>query len=129
MDTKPKGHGSLNDLTEEQRVKVDEWLFKENATYREVVQRCAKDFGVSLTIASVGRYYRREYGTRAVDRFARRLHERDELVKVIEAHPESGRGYRLALELMEDIAVEEALKPAKQRDGRLLAQMARVLIA
>jgi hypothetical protein len=45
-------------LTPEQRLTLEIWLFEENLGYTKTLERVQKEFGVEGTIASLGRYYR-----------------------------------------------------------------------
>lgn len=40
--------------------RVDAWLFEENLTYAELVDRCRELLNVKLSVSSVHRYYKRE---------------------------------------------------------------------
>jgi hypothetical protein len=43
---------------------VDGWLFEEQLSYNEVSTRCRQEFGIPLTVSSVGRYRRQEQSGR-----------------------------------------------------------------
>jgi hypothetical protein len=60
MNGKPKSSFKVYGLEPEQRAKVDEWLFKENLSTREVSKRCETEFQAPVSAASVSRYFRRE---------------------------------------------------------------------
>src|SRR5882672_7597191 len=118
MDTKPKGNSVLQRLPPEQRSEVDKWLFEENATYRSVVDRCRKEFGVKVALSSVVRYFQREFRARSLERFSRSIHEKKEILKIVCDKQEPQDDYELMLRMAETMAVEEALKPDKERDYR-----------
>src|SRR5579884_748877 len=46
-------------LTEEQRDTLEGWLFEENITYREALERAEKEFGITASIASIARLYQK----------------------------------------------------------------------
>jgi hypothetical protein len=50
----------LHGLPEEQRARVNGWLFDKNLTYAQVAEGCAKMFGVRVSRSSVSRYYERQ---------------------------------------------------------------------
>jgi hypothetical protein len=63
--TKLKNESKLGGLAPEKRALVDQWLFTEGLTYAQVVELCAKEFGLEVSIAGVGRYYQEEGRRRA----------------------------------------------------------------
>ena len=129
MDTKPKANSKLAGLNPEQQEQVDRWLFEENAAYRTVVERCRKELGVALTISSVGRHYRREFRLRTMNRYARRKDEKRELLKIMDENEHPAGNYRMILGLAENMALEEALKPAERQDFRKVGFLLRTIIA
>jgi hypothetical protein len=50
----------LHGLPQEQRARVNGWLFDKNLTYAQVAEGCGKCFGVKVSRSSVGRYYERQ---------------------------------------------------------------------
>jgi len=52
-------------LTPEQRETLEGWLFEENLGYAKTLERVQKEFGVTATMASLGRFYRRRARERA----------------------------------------------------------------
>lgn len=46
-------------LTEEQRDTVEGWLFEENITYREALERAQKEFGITASVSSIARLYQK----------------------------------------------------------------------
>jgi hypothetical protein len=129
MDRKAKGDAKLAGLTLKQQEQVDRWLFEENAAYRTVVERCQKELGVTLTISSVGRHYRREFRLRTMNRYARRADEKKELHRIMDQNEHPARNYRMILGLAENMAMEEALKPPEQQDFRKVGFLLRTIIA
>ena len=129
MDTKPRGHSVLDRLPPEQRVEVNKWLFDENATYREVIDRCRKEFGVNVVITTVARYYQREFRARSLERFSRTIHQKNELLKILNEKQHPNGNYELMIRMAENMAVEEALKPEDERDYRKVGYLARLIIA
>ena len=62
---KPRSDSKLHGLAAEQRALVDQWLFMEGLTYAQVVELCAKEFNLEVSVAGVGRYYQEESRRRA----------------------------------------------------------------
>jgi len=62
---KPKNESKLGGLPKEQRALLDQWLFTEGLTYAQVVELCAKEFQLEVSIAGVGRYFQEENRRRA----------------------------------------------------------------
>jgi flagellar biosynthesis GTPase FlhF len=108
---------------------MNKWLFEENATYREVIDRCRKEFGVNVVITTVARYYQREFRARSLERFSRSIHEKKEILKIVSDKQEPQDDYELMLRMAETMAVEEALKPDKERDYRKVGYLARLIIS
>ena len=129
METKPKGNSILDRLPPEQKAELNKWLFDENATYREVIERCQKEFGVKVMITSVARHYQREFRARSLDRFERTIHQKNELLKIMNEKQHPNGNYELMIRMAENMAVEEALKPEDERDYRKVGYLARLIIA
>jgi hypothetical protein len=60
-------------LEQDQRARVDEWLFVENLSSREVAKRCQTEFQAPVSPAAVLRYFRREKLQRELRSAADRL--------------------------------------------------------
>ncbi|MDB6065164.1 MAG: hypothetical protein JWR26_1372 [Pedosphaera sp.] len=60
MKNKPNAKSPLHRLPRAQRERVDRWLFEENVTYAELVERCRQLLNVEVSIASAHRYYKEE---------------------------------------------------------------------
>ena len=129
METKPKGNSILDRLPPEQKAEVNKWLFDENATYHSVVERCQKEFGVKVVITSVARYFQREFRARSLERFSRSVHEKQEILKIVCNKQDPQDDYELMLRMAETMAVEEALKPDKERDYRKVGYLTRLIIS
>jgi hypothetical protein len=129
MEPKPKGNSILDRMPPEQRAEVDKWLFDENATYRSVVERCLKEFGVKVALPSVARYYQRGFRARSLDRFERTIHQKNEMLKIMTEKQHPNGNYELMIRMAENMAVEEALKPDEERDYRKVGYLARLIIA
>jgi hypothetical protein len=56
---KPRSDAALDKLPPNQRAAIDKWLFEENQSYDEVVERCWQDFAVRLSRSSLAGYYQR----------------------------------------------------------------------
>src|SRR5689334_17651110 len=116
MSMKTHSTSILNGLAEDQRAQVDRWLFQENYGYQEVVEGCQKEFGLTLTLSCVGRYFRREFLRRSRERIVQETAQRQEVLKTLMANPVDN--YQMLTRLAGDMAVEEALKPPQERDLR-----------
>jgi hypothetical protein len=66
---KLRDDSTWNRLTLEQREQLDEWLFEERLGYADALARAEKEFGLTASLSSMGRYYRR----RARERQAKEL--------------------------------------------------------
>jgi len=111
-------------LPPEQKAEVNKWLFDENATYHSVVERCLKEFGVKVVTTSVVRYYQREFRARSLERFSRTIHQKNELLKILNEKQHPNGNYELMIRMAENMAVEEALKPEDERDYRKVGYLA-----
>src|SRR5262249_2888140 len=114
-------------LPAEQRAQLDVWLFEENCTYREVVERCREHFGVEAGKSSVARYYDRGAEVREGG-----LVERSRAAAKEGAEASSKEGAALSQALLkvgEGIAVERARAPGKEVDTLTVARLVRLLIA
>src|SRR6266478_2993623 len=67
---KLRADSTWNELTPEQREKLDEWLFEEEVSYQETRARAQKEWGIESSISSVGRYYRRGRNARMLEEMA-----------------------------------------------------------
>jgi len=67
---KLRADSTWNELTSEQREKLDEWLFEEEVSYQEARERAQREWGIESSIASVGRYYRRGRNARMLEEMA-----------------------------------------------------------
>jgi hypothetical protein len=56
-----------NQLTPEQREKLERWLFDENLGYAKTLERVKTEFGIETTATSLCRYYRRRVLERQAD--------------------------------------------------------------
>src|SRR5260370_13239077 len=67
---KLRADSTWNELTPEQREKLDEWLFEEEVSYQEARERAQREWGIESSISSVGRYYRRGRNARMLEEMA-----------------------------------------------------------
>src|SRR5258706_6978157 len=67
---KLRAESTWNELTLEQREKLDEWLFEEEVSYQEARARAQREWGIESSISSVGRYYRRGRNARMLEEMA-----------------------------------------------------------
>jgi len=67
---KLRADSTWNELTPEQREKLDEWLFEEEVSYQEARARAQREWGIESSISSVGRYYRRGRNARMLEEMA-----------------------------------------------------------
>jgi hypothetical protein len=59
---KMRDDSTWNRLTIEQLKLLDEWLFDERLGYADALARVEKEFGLQVSLSSIGRYYRRRAG-------------------------------------------------------------------
>ncbi|HEU5069474.1 MAG TPA: hypothetical protein VFV96_03565 [Verrucomicrobiae bacterium] len=76
---KLRDDSTWNQLTREQRETLEGWLFDENLGYAKTLERVQKEFGVTTTIASLGRFYRRRARERQVKELVEAQAAADEL--------------------------------------------------
>ncbi len=112
----------LRGLPEAQRVKVEAWLFEEGLTYKEVVERCLREFGLKVSKSSVGRYYERV----SADRFARVQREKQ---MALEPELSPSETYKVLLRRIAVLAWEEMDQPLEDINHKVVVRLVRVLIA
>ncbi len=112
----------LHGLPVEQRVKVDAWLFEEGLTYKEVVERCLREFGLKVSKSSVGRYYDRV----STDRFAKAQREKWE---EMQPRLSPSEAYEVLLKRIAVLAWEEMDQPLEDINHKVVVRLVRVLIA
>ena len=100
--SKLRNDSTWNQLTPEQRVTLETWLFDENLGYADTVERLRRDFGLQTTTSSVGRFRRR----RAAERQAEDLAEAQ--AAALQELPNL-RAYLKALENDTDLTCDEKL--------------------
>ena len=54
---KLRSDSKWNELTDEQRDTLEGWLFEENISYREALERLQKEFGITVGMTSLARFY------------------------------------------------------------------------
>jgi hypothetical protein len=64
--SKMKSNCTWSLLTPEQRDELERWLFDENMSYREAKERVQKEWGVTASIWSVGRFYQSRVNDRSL---------------------------------------------------------------
>src|SRR5229473_2488932 len=112
----------LRGLPTELRVKVDAWLFEEGFTYEEVAAECLRQFGLKLNKSSVGRYYERV----SSDRFEEK--KRQERM-ALEPELSPAEAYKELLRRIAVLAWEEMDQPLEDINHKVVAMLARVLLA
>ncbi len=112
----------LHGLPVEQRVKVDAWLFEEGLTYKEVVERCLREFGLKVSKSSVGRYYERK----SASRFAKVQREKR---MALEPKLSPSEAYEVLLKRIAVLAWEEMDQPLADINHKVVVRLVRVLIA
>ena len=65
--SKIRDDSTFNQLTPEQREKMEAWLFDENLGYAKTLERVKQEFSLEATMSSLGRYYRRRARDRQVE--------------------------------------------------------------
>ena len=68
--SKLRADSTWNGLTDEQREKLDRWLFVEGLSYPAAHERVQQELGIECSVWAVGRYYRCAVKTRAVEKMA-----------------------------------------------------------
>lgn len=63
---KMRDDATWNQLSPEDRETVEDWLFEENLGYAKTAERAKAELGLEITIASLGRFYRRRARERQV---------------------------------------------------------------
>jgi hypothetical protein len=100
----------VRQLTPEQRIRVDTWLFEQSLSYREVIALCQKELGTEISLASLSRYYQQEL---ACGR--RRPAQDGAYVSMLESMCEAARRASETVEI--------------GNDPRTLAEFARIMVA
>jgi len=118
---KLRDDSTWNQLTSEQRERLEDWLFEENLGYAGAVGRVKKKFGLEATIASIGRFYRR----RARERQTLELFEAGIAAAELNDLPVSVKSLRLAaIKLAGKAALRVASeKPERSEDLQSLAKL------
>jgi hypothetical protein len=68
--SKLRSDSTWSHLTPEQRETLETWLFDENLSYAETVERVRREFGLQATISSVGLFRRRRAAERQTEDLA-----------------------------------------------------------
>jgi hypothetical protein len=127
MAKKPNSNSILHGLKPEQRQQMDLWLFEENVSYSEVVDRCRKMWEVKVPRTSVRRYYERECVARRLEEVAGPGGERKRLASGLGQRAEEE--FSIAVGLASKAAANEAMKPEEHGDLKRLNEMMRMTIA
>ena len=64
MNHKLRSDSVFTQLTSEQIEQLEDWLFEEKLSYKEVIEKMEKTFGVKTSQTALGRYFRRLAGER-----------------------------------------------------------------
>jgi len=64
--TKLRADSNWSGLSGEQRQTLERWLFEQNLSYRETLERAQKEFGIEASLASLQRFRRRLIKERTV---------------------------------------------------------------
>ena len=59
MNPKLRSDSVFTELTSEQIEQLEDWLFEEKLSYKEVIEKIQKEFGVKTSQTALGRYFRR----------------------------------------------------------------------
>jgi hypothetical protein len=127
MPKKPRSNSILHGLTAEQRERVDYWLFEENVSYEEMVDRCRKILEVKVSRSSVRRYYERGCVARRLEEVACPGGERKKLAAGLGSQAEEE--FSIAVGLASKAAANEAIKPEEHGDLKRLNEVMRMTIA
>jgi len=121
--SKLRADSKWNELTEEQRDVLEAWLFEENISYREALDRLQKEFGITAALSSLARFYqqlakeRMEAELLQVSRTARELNRKAPNLKQLNA---------TAITLVNKRMIQLAVESPK--NVKEMAMLARILI-
>ena len=124
-NVKPRSDSKLHGLAVEQRAKLDGWLFGENLGLDEVVERCEREFGVTVNRTSVARYRHRERAHWKTERLAG--------VGSVDARPaavtSAEEKYRSLLIRLAEFVLTKAGDLENEDNRAMVAEFTKVLIA
>jgi len=110
-----------NSLPPEQREKLEHWLFVERIGYKEASERALKEWGVTGSETSVGRYYRRIQKERVVD-------ELEEMAETaVEVNAAEGKLESLKSSTMKVVGMRMLQNVVARGDVKELALLGRVM--
>ena len=120
--TKPGQNTKLDRLTPEQRARLNEWLFREKRTYREVAKRCQSELGLNLSRSVVGRYFKREWARWELERVAGASGPWS-------ARQDAEKKYNEVLARLSDYLLEQSRNLDSERNCRVVRELTHLLIA
>jgi hypothetical protein len=120
---KIKGDSNLNGLLPEQRAQVERWLFVEEQTYKEVAEKCRREFGLITSMTSVHRYYHAKKLLLKLNQLGRDAQN----VEGMDSDPQ--RTYESVLQGVESMALEMARCSREEVKARDLSDLVHLLIA
>ena len=111
-----------NELTPEQREKIEEWLFDKNLGYKKTHQRAREELGLDCSLSTIRRFYVYARQLRAVEETAEAEGVADELRAV------GGRLENLRSSAMKLIVVRLLGKAMDRGDVREVAALGQLMI-
>jgi len=105
MNLKPRSDSLIDSLPPDKRKLIDQWLFKDNIGYRNVVVE-AKKIGLTIPYNTFVRYYKRRASQQFFEYIADSAEQANELVKRVK-NPKFWEGFNL---LVGQLAFEEAMR-------------------
>jgi hypothetical protein len=107
---KPHSASRIHSLTAAQLQQLDEWLFQENLSYRDIGRRWKTKFGFNLDQHAISRYYRDTKQKQNLDEIIARAHHANATVKKLAQNPvETSKAIlQIAGQLAFDTAVQNA---------------------
>jgi hypothetical protein len=84
---KPRSDGILNGLTDEQQIKLNEWLLSNKLDYREIKQLIQEQFKIEVSVNLISNYYRKHVHAYLIERRRRNLELASNQNKDIKEHP------------------------------------------
>lgn len=120
--TKPGRNSTLDRLTPEQQARLNQWLFQEKRTYKEVTERCQSELGMRLSRSVVGRYFNREWARWELKRVAGATGS-------CSAHEDAERKFTEALARLTDYLLEQSRNLDSDRNCRVVKELTSLLIA
>jgi hypothetical protein len=121
---KPRSDSVWNNLSQEQRELVEGWLFDENLSYKDALERAQKELGITASLSSLAAFYRRLAHERKSRTFEQAV---DWLSKSDDCHDRLRVMEHALAHSVTIAAYDLALKPAAELDVDKLTALNKVL--